>query len=202
MKRVDGVVQGPEKSSILRSRQVFIVAGSMTALNRFGCWLATGASFALVACGGGEAIDADVEASMPVEVLWQQGCTSDLHQREREALVIRDADALRAAYDGSVGLDPENREEPAGLGAVDFDSKVVIAAFFGSGGCGLEATFVADELDDVVDVRFVVVTRGQGCIGPDSRAYPYGFAALPLVDKPYEVSFETQRSPDACSSGE
>lgn len=107
------------------------------------------------------------------------GCDGTPKSREPGFELYRDADSFRAAYLSA-------RPGAAQVPAVDFDRYVVVGAFLGlEASCAVKVE-IAGALNQEQQVSVdVLVTRPGACGTTPGLAYPFAFARLNRLDKPY-----------------
>lgn len=121
------------------------------------------------------------ESNTNLEVLTLDSATCGGTPKPREPgfELYRDAESFRAAYLNA-------RPGAAQVPSVDFDRYVVVGAFLGlEASCNVKIQLAgALNLEQQVSVD-VHITRPAACGTTDALAYPFAFARLNRLDKPY-----------------
>lgn len=106
-------------------------------------------------------------------------CDDDAKARQPGFEVYQDQSSFRAAY---LAARPRASQVPS----VDFARYVVVGAFLGlEASCSVDIEIAgARYTEERVDVD-VKVTRPDACGGSDGLSYPFTFARVNRVDKPY-----------------
>ena len=106
-------------------------------------------------------------------------CGGEVKARDPGFELYRDAESFRAAY-------LKARPGAAQVPAVDFERYVVVGAFLGlEASCAVKIAITsALNHDEQVDVT-VTTTRPAACGAAGALAYPFAFARLNRLDKPY-----------------
>ncbi len=137
----------------------------------------------LLSCAAGSASTSESPPPMPRTLslvpLKCSACTGDIVRTARAREVIEDAETFRKAYLESV---PEGTEVPE----VDFTRFVVVAAWMGQqANCGSALSFTgARETETRVEVEVRTSLPGN-CPADDAISYPFCFARVEKVAKPY-----------------
>jgi hypothetical protein len=106
-------------------------------------------------------------------------CGGEVKARDPGFELYRDAASFRAAY---LNVRPGAAQVPT----VDFERYVVVGAFLGlEASCDVKIAITsALNHDEQVDVK-VTTTRPAACGAAGALAYPFAFARLNRLDKPY-----------------
>jgi len=103
--------------------------------------------------------------------------------------VYQDANSFKAAYLTA-------RPDASSVPAVDFGRYVVVGAFLGlQASCSVDVAIVsATNKEDSVEVD-VKIGRPEGCTGVAATSFPFAFARLNRIDKPYVSIEQTENKP-------
>ena len=106
-------------------------------------------------------------------------CTSEAMRPQAGFEVYQDASSFRAAYLSA-------RPAASNVPTIDFGRYVVVGAFLGlQASCSADVSIVsATNKDDNVEVD-VKIARPEGCTGVAATSFPFAFARLNRIDKPY-----------------
>jgi hypothetical protein len=131
------------------------------------------------------------ESNTLLEVLTldSASCTGDAKRPQAGFEVYQDASTFRTAY---LTARPGANVVPA----VDFGRYVVVGAFLGlQASCSAEVSIVsATNKDEQVEVD-VEIARPEGCTGEAATSFPFAFARLNRIDKPYVSVERTEPKP-------
>lgn len=137
----------------------------------------------LLSCAAGSASTGEgppaVSRTLPVVPLKCASCSGDIARTTRAREIIEDAETFRKAFLESV---PEGSEVPD----VDFSRFVVVAAWMGQqSNCGSALSIPsARETESQVELEVRSSLPGN-CPAEDAISYPFCFARVDKVAKPY-----------------
>lgn len=117
---------------------------------------------------------------LEVVTLDADACFGDAQRPQAGFEVYQDASSFRAAY---LTARPSASQVPV----VDFGRFIVVGAFLGlESSCSAEVAIDgATNKDEQVEVDVKISRLGAGCDSDDAESYPFAFARLNRVDKPY-----------------
>ncbi|MEY4509142.1 MAG: hypothetical protein RLZZ450_1264 [Pseudomonadota bacterium] len=126
---------------------------------------------------------------LEVLALDSSSCTDDAKRPQAGFEVYQDASTFRAAYLTA-------RPGASTVPTVDFQRYVVVGAFLGlQASCSVDVSIVsATNKEERVEVD-VKIARPEGCTGAAATSFPFTFARLNRIDKPYVSIERTEAKP-------
>jgi hypothetical protein len=126
---------------------------------------------------------------LEVLALDSSSCTGDAQRPQAGFEVYQDASTFRTAYLTA-------RPGASTVPTVDFQRYVVVGAFLGlQASCSVDVSIdTATNKDERVEVD-VKVARPTGCTGAAATSFPFAFARLNRIDKPYVSIEHTETKP-------